>query len=1301
MTRNTKQPITVMPVPEDIRDYPNIRPQQGENTNPWTYSNKEAYFGLPGFLKQKEIKAPTSAFEIISANFQRENNLGSEISDIFTLMSLPDDETSMVTPPDFDPLAEIQGYEEYKDTFASATTPLDVEFLKRKIDKERKNKQIQEEGGWLNFVSGLAAGVLDPINLVPVGGAANVTYKIGESFLKGAVATGRAGLLGSSVSELALHSSQETRTFGESAANIAGGTLLAGVLGGSIGAYNASKRRGAAFNELADKLEKDMIVPKAGEDYLGGDPIVISKADLEHDLNIYKSVGAAAPNKTEAKLKSMFGAEKFAMNPGLRLATSEFLEARRLNQKLIDLGLQFEDNAAGIETPFAASTIINHLQKTSEVQVYNIVKDTFTAYKERVGKLPANERPVVYDEYGIAATSNYLSKEEFNAEISKALRRSGKHNIQEVKEAAGQLRTIMNKFLDMAIDEGVLSEKYRKADTNYLHRIYDIDKITAKREDFKRLVTDWLRGDAELALDDVELGECANQIIAHITGESRERLQYNPIMLTSNKRGPLAERVFNIPDRLIENYLINDIELVMNRYVNTMSADITLHKLNIEDSLKKIDDECTTKISQIKIEDPDLPKRRTALLQDVETRYSKDIEAAKTSAAKKAIEDAYIKERTFVEQATPDEVLSRRNNIQVLDHRFEKEQKSFYERLWKREEIQIQKEYQKKIDILIGKQKEQDLKKAKTKSQIDKIEANYKNEKFLAKIEKQPRVVKLKDALNKKLESFAAAREKGKLPKLSDKMKARQEKMLSDYKTSREAILNAKPRAMAEGEKINASREAELKSLSLSDPNNATKVREINQKYDDLLNRVGMKEKDGLKRIRSLEKKRDRDKQDILAIVNILKGQSYKNSSSLLDAPGSRKTLETIKTWNAARLLGMSTLSAIPDLGSFIMVHGFTRTIGDLVLPFIGNLGKIFKGRILGVKEGAYFESRQELRDLMGFGNEFINNSRAESLAGLNNKYAIAGIEKFNRKVSRYASYFSGITYWQSLMTTAAADMARAKILRLSTQPSLTKKEIESLAAYGINKDFLLRINNQYKKFGHKADGKFISNIDKWDDIAAADVLQLAIRKIADNTILTPASYERPLLFSSPIGSLFGQFRSFGFAAYQRYFLAGLQRRDFNFISGAFSMVALGILSQSLKELLSKGAVKERTAEEWISIGFKKSGVLGHLMDLEDITDKISGGTIGIDSLLGVDKGKVYGPELNVLQSLSPTLGLASDIGTATSGTLGPLLGDRRYNGRTLSATRRLVILQNAIGIRKGFDAVEDYLRDQFGLRAR
>ena len=92
--------------------------------------------------------------------------------------------------------------------------------------------KILAESGWRGVGANIIAGVFDPINLIPVGGAVAKGAKA-RSVLQASIDSARVAAPSLIAQESLLNATQETRTLGESAINITAGTFLSGALGGS------------------------------------------------------------------------------------------------------------------------------------------------------------------------------------------------------------------------------------------------------------------------------------------------------------------------------------------------------------------------------------------------------------------------------------------------------------------------------------------------------------------------------------------------------------------------------------------------------------------------------------------------------------------------------------------------------------------------------------------------------------------------------------------------------------------------------------------------------------------------------------------------------------------------------------------------------------------------------------------------------------------------------------------------------------------------------------------------------------
>jgi hypothetical protein len=109
---------------------------------------------------------------------------------------------------------------------------------------------------------------------------------------------------------------------------------------------------------------------------------------------------------------------------------------------------------------------------------------------------------------------------------------------------------------------------------------------------------------AQEGKDAAELPGLADQIIDRILGTPEGRLPYDGPTVQAKSgfsgvdmdaRGPLAARQFMIPDRMIEQWLERDIDVIMRAYVHTMAPDIELTKrfgsADMIDKFKEVSEE--------------------------------------------------------------------------------------------------------------------------------------------------------------------------------------------------------------------------------------------------------------------------------------------------------------------------------------------------------------------------------------------------------------------------------------------------------------------------------------------------------------------------------------------------------------------------------------------------------------------------------------------------------------------------------------------------------------------------------------
>lgn len=386
--------------------------------------------------------------------------------------------------------------------------------------------------------------------------------------------------------------------------------------------------------------------------------------------------------------------------------------------------------------------------------------------------------------------------------------------------------------------------------------------------------------------------------------------------------------------------------------------------------------------------------------------------------------------------------------------------------------------------------------------------------------------------------------------------------------------------------------------------------------------------------------------------------------------------------WNFVRLLGDVVASSVPDIGRAIMVHGFDKSYGKVMKSLITD--------IKGLKM-----SMDEIKEL-GTALDIVNSMTALRRMNMDEYIPMTGkIDNINQAVTSFSSTAFGVNHWNAAQKTLAGVMTQNRmldaIIDFSNGKKLKPKEIKNLASHGIDKEMAGRIAKQFKDYGETRDVLKIANARTWDDIEAKDALQLAVIKQVDEIIVTPG-LDRPLWMSRPGWRTIGQFKSFSFASTQRVAMAGLQQADASTFAGMSSMVMLGSLVYAYKTLVA-GRDLSDDPRVWIAEGVDRSGVTGIFMDVNNIVEKVTRGTVGVNSLLGGPPMSRYASRNVTGALLGPSFGMAQDIfqmtGAFTSGD---------FAKSDVHAARRLLPLQNAPVFRQMFDQVEQGINSTFGI---
>lgn len=533
----------------------------------------------------------------------------------------------------FDPFKLVPDrYKGRASAYALADNQEEMDKVTARLDRELSDRDVLARSGVPGVLLQIGAGTVDPINLIPVGGAAYKTYSAGGSVLKAAAASAYTALATTTMQETVLQATQHERTFGESALNVAAGAMLAGLLGAGAGALvrNAGgKVEGFKTSaELEAALAKDLHLPAAGEKDLRNfegtfedkvrevkltDANVNADGTIELSKPIDQTTGAGPDTLSAMRVRVVTRAQNEIANalgvdkaiafqdPLLRvLGKSPSIRAAELVQQLSDVPFYLKKNYEGIAN---ATSVEGRVRIRTGEDVWGPLKDVENLFiKHRMGRdmqLGDMAKTALEDLTG--QTKGKLSYDEFMNEVGKAMRRGDEHAIPEVAAAAKRMRKVFDKYKDEAIALKMLPEDVKvETAPSYLSRVYNRAKIVARRDEFVKRLGGWLKRD-NTDLADHEVEQLANFFTDRILGNAPGRTSYDmtidPNAILTRKGTPgrasaLKQRSLTIPDAEIEDFLENNAEHILRRYVRTLASDIELKKnmgsTNLEDKLDEI-----------------------------------------------------------------------------------------------------------------------------------------------------------------------------------------------------------------------------------------------------------------------------------------------------------------------------------------------------------------------------------------------------------------------------------------------------------------------------------------------------------------------------------------------------------------------------------------------------------------------------------------------------------------------------------------------------------------------------------------
>ncbi len=501
--------------------------------------------------------------ESIGAAVRQENIIGSYVSDKTRGVE------RSVIEQGYNPWDDIKGtpYEQYWERFADVHNSRFSSVLKSQIDQELEDRRTLGSAGWQGFVASMGAGIVDIPSLIPGG----VVVKGGRSVTASrlAMSTAAAGFVDSSISELALQETQQTRGLTESAINIGSSTILSGLIGGAVGkAVGRSEMKRLQGQLEQDISNRELVDTDAMQDAFD-DAITTGSADLSAAATRVFTSDELAIKGRAAQLLG----EVAPFNPMVRLNRSSSRSAREVAANLPEMGYALKMTGRGESQPQAVETYVKQWTLGAVGGALEDTNGIYKAYRQQGGELTRQD---FYKRAGDAMRNNDtdLLGDDFISRTARSWREK-----------------VFDPLKKEAIDGGLLPDDVDVSTADsYFTRLWDRNKIIAKQGEFseilrrhyRRAIDDLVaKGEYEYATKaelDSDLEEAVSATISKLTGRDAENMDAGLLNIAPVTRGPLKERTLNIPDDEVKAFLENDIELVGRQYARIMSADVELQR---------------------------------------------------------------------------------------------------------------------------------------------------------------------------------------------------------------------------------------------------------------------------------------------------------------------------------------------------------------------------------------------------------------------------------------------------------------------------------------------------------------------------------------------------------------------------------------------------------------------------------------------------------------------------------------------------------------------------------------------------
>ena len=522
--------------------------------------------------------------------------------------------------PNYDPMKDSQVPQGFEWRFLNSGSEAETALRLERLESDRQDMEIVENGNLLAVGLG---GLISPLTIAPVG-----TFKMlsQTSFLK--------RFVGSAAFTTALYAPEELLIQSQSESRDTTGHLLiplvaTGMIGGTIGGL-FGRRISASSNRANDYGQ-------------------------EGEEGIFRSAGAMVNPESPAVLKQTLNGEglaetgikleKLKWNPVTRLTQSVNLTSRKIVAGLVDMGgvIQKKVRGGSITGEAMEQSVETNFRTTYLTLLMDGIRATDEAYLNfrglvaKEGDIGRSIQMLGQKSADLIKRNKILSEVGFRERVSKAMRNGDKDEIidnatEYVNKAASAYRNVFNKIkanaeevqlFELDLRKKIKGLKDNKASPDliakaeadlkrlqqggvtlntalgYVPKIARIDKIEANESKFINKVSTWYQQTEGVSKSE---GDAFAQSV--MMDYTKSKPFYNLDEGTSQidwitQASGAKARKHQIPDKVIEEFLENDIEVLARHHTKTMGMDIELTRKYGDISMSKIIKQITDEYDEL------------------------------------------------------------------------------------------------------------------------------------------------------------------------------------------------------------------------------------------------------------------------------------------------------------------------------------------------------------------------------------------------------------------------------------------------------------------------------------------------------------------------------------------------------------------------------------------------------------------------------------------------------------------------------------------------------------------------------